>query len=90
MWAIYVRSGDYYTFGRIAKGTYIIYFTFGEDWDDEAKKFLTVRSYERFADEFDFKETAYTYTIWTVTFGVDSGDGSPSWSLDEDEFPVLE
>ena len=31
LWAIYVRSGDYYTFGRIAKGTYILYFTFGEE-----------------------------------------------------------
>jgi hypothetical protein len=90
LWAAYIRADDSYTYRRIARGTYIFYYVFGEDWDDEAKEFLTVRGYNQFADEFEFKEAAYTYTIWTVTFGAEIGGGSSSLTLDEDEFPSLE
>ena len=90
LWAGYVRAGAYHTFRQIAEDTYILYFTFGEDWDEEAKKFLTVYSYERFADEIEFEEATYIFTRWTLPFRIGGIEGLPSWALDEDEFPSLE
>jgi hypothetical protein len=90
LWAAYVRADASRSFRQIAPGTYIIYYTFGEDWIEEAKQFLTVYSYERFAEESTISQDAYSYTILTVTFGIESGEGSTSWDLAEEEFPSLE
>jgi hypothetical protein len=90
LWAAYVRADVYRSFGRIAPGTYITYYVFGEDWDEEAKQFLTVYSYNRFAEDTTVSQDAYSYTAWTITFGIESGEGSASWDLGEEEFPSLE
>jgi hypothetical protein len=90
VWAAYVRSGSSRTFGGIAPGTYITYYAFGEDWDEEAKQFMTVYSYQRFAGEDVINQTPYSYTVWKITFGVEGGEGSPTLNLSEDEFPSLE
>lgn len=88
--ALYVRADDFYRVKSIGDGYYIFYFALGEDWDNNAKKFLNLAGCLRFADELHFKETGEALTIWTVTLGGEVGESSSCWTVPEDEFPPLE
>ena len=87
--ALYVQSGDSHSFRGITGGTYILYFAFGECWDNDSKKFLCTASYGRFEDEFLYEPWANVSKIWTFTFGVEVTETSTTWTVGEDEFPGL-
>jgi hypothetical protein len=88
--ALYVRSGDSYTFWKVVGGTYILYFTFGEDWDNNSKKFLSGAIYNRLPDELIYEQWATVRRTWWVNFTTEVLAISTISSLDEDEFPALE
>jgi len=87
--AVYVQANDSHTVMKVPEATYVLYYTLGQDWDDEEKKFLEEVGYYRFSDEFRFSESSSKYTIWTITFGGVEGVGAPVGTVNEDEFPRL-
>ncbi len=85
--ALYVQSDDSYTAMKIRGGTYVLYYTFGEDWYDDSQKFLSRATYHQYRDEIHFKDSSRRYTIWTFDF--DSADWADVYKIGEDEFPSL-
>jgi len=86
--AVYVQANDSCEIARVTDGTYFLYFTFGEDWDDGSRRFIGNPRYQRFDDEFEWETTIdkhkRTYQIWTFTFR------PYQIVLSEDEFPELD
>ena len=74
----------------IKDGSYIIYYTIGEDWDSDAEKFIGETEYKRFEDELYFETTGSTYTTYEATLHSVVGGTAGSEHLDEDEFPNLQ
>ena len=87
--AVYVHSKDSYTITGIKDGTYVIYYTIGEDWDTDAKKFIGETEYKRFEDELHFETTGSTYTTYEATLHSVAGGTAGTEYLDEYEFPNL-
>lgn len=88
--AVYIQSGDSFTVRKIERGTYVLYFSLGEYWDNDSKKFIGETIYQQFEDEFDFVSSSRRYTIWTVTLHPVVGGAAGTEFLSEDEFPGLE
>jgi len=82
--AVYIQSNDSYTIREIKGGTYILYFTLGEDWDSCSEKFTTKTTYKRFGEEFDFAHYDYEVTLHPVVGGTAGTE-----PVGEDEFPEL-
>ena len=55
LFSFYVQSDDSYTAKRIQGGTYFLYITQGEDWDNDSQRFLSRATYLRFEDEYGFR-----------------------------------
>lgn len=83
--AFYVQAGYTYTARRIGHGLYVVYFTLGVEWDDDAWKFLTDATYHRYDEELKFISTATKKGTWHFTLGPDR----PGWQISEGEFPSL-
>lgn len=88
--AVYIRAGASHTIREIRDSTYVLYFSLGEDWDNDSKKFIGKAVYQRFEDEFDFEASPGTYTTWEVTLHPVIGGTAGTEHLDEDEFPALD
>ena len=88
--AVYIRAGASHTIREIRDSTYVLYFSLGEDWDNDSKKFIGKAVYQRFEDEFDFEASPGTYTTWEVTLHPVTGGTAGTEHLDEDEFPALD
>jgi len=82
--AVYIQSNDSYTIRGIKGGTYILYFTLGEDWDSCSERFTTKTTYKRFEDEFNFVHYDYEVTLHPVVGGTAGTE-----PVGEDEFPGL-
>jgi hypothetical protein len=87
--AVYIRSHDTFTLGRITDGTYTLYFMLGEDWDNELGEFTRRISRSRFEDPFTFKTTSTQYTVWSVTLHPVAGGTADTEPVPENEFPDL-
>ena len=96
--AVYIQAGDTYTIVRIYEGTYVIYITTGRDWDDDSKKFRTSATYGHFAhatgpgevtNEWEFKETGSSYTIWMFSLKPVPGGVWSTQFISEAEFPEM-
>ena len=72
--AVYIQSDDTYTVTQIPRSTCIMDVTFGKDWDEDSQKFLTNATYVQLDNEFDFAQSKYTYTKFTVTFSGKNGE----------------
>jgi hypothetical protein len=64
--ALYIRSMEKYTMSKIKRGTYVLYFTTGQCWDDDSKRFMIEPSYLRSPLEFECLSSASKYWIWWV------------------------
>lgn len=64
--AVYIRSFDKYTISKIKRGTYNLYWTTGQYWDDESRKFLFEASYLRSPLEYECLSSASTYWKWYI------------------------
>jgi len=82
--AVYIQSNDSYTIRGVKGGTYILYFTLGENWDSCSERFTTKTTYKRFEDEFDFVHYDYEVTLHPVIGGTAGTE-----PVGEDEFPGL-
>jgi hypothetical protein len=82
--AVYIQATHSYTISGIKAGTYVLYFTLGEDWDSCSERFTTKTTYERFEDDFDFTHYNYEVTLHPVVGGT-----AETEAVDEDEFPEL-
>ena len=87
--AVYIRSEDRYTIRGITRGTYILYFSLGKDWDDYSNKFINEATYKRFDDDIKFVSSRSRYSVIEVTLHPVVGGTAATEYLDEDEFPGL-
>ena len=98
--AVYVRGGKTYMTTGIKAGSYRCYFTHGEDWDGDSKRFTNTAYHLCFKDVMEFKQTRKKYTVWTVTLGPVENLGPPELlryldldsygmqNVEESEFPT--
>jgi hypothetical protein len=87
--AAYVRAGETVRMTGIADGTYVLFFSKGQDWNGNAGRFMRNVRYQRFEDAFPYSTTATTYTIWSVTLHGVVGGSASTESVDPDQFPDL-
>jgi hypothetical protein len=64
--AVYIQFFDKYTISKIKRGTYNLYWTTGQYWDDESKKFLFEASYLRSPMEYECLSSASKYWKWYI------------------------
>ncbi|GAG72001.1 unnamed protein product, partial [marine sediment metagenome] len=92
--AVYIQSKDSFTVEGIKDDMYTLYFTLGEDWDSDMKKFTRMTTYARFEDQLEFKTTrtatVINYTIFTVTLHPVIGGAAETKPVSEADFPELE
>ena len=97
--AVYIRSGDTPTIKPIQKGTYAIYVTTGQDWDDNLKKFYTFATYRQFirssgplgpTPEFEFEQTGSEYTFYRIPLELSRGEIWSTRGITKAQFPELE
>ena len=92
--AVYIQSKDSFTVEGIKDDMYTLYFTLGEDWDSNMKKFTRKITYARFEDQLEFKTTRtateINYTIFTVTLHPVTGGAAETKPVSEADFPELE
>lgn len=87
--AVYIQSKDSYEIKGIENGTYILYYSLGEDWDSYSKEFTRNRTYKRFEDELHFTTTGSTYTTYEASLHPITGGTARTEPVGEDEFPDL-
>jgi len=86
--AFYIQSGNSDEVRGIKEGTYVLYITLGEGWDENSQKFLMNVTYHRYKGELDWVQTRRRYTIWNVPF--DPANIALYYEdISEDEFPSL-
>jgi hypothetical protein len=84
--AVYVRAGEEFTTRGIKGGLYRCYFTFGEDWDRDSKRFTRNTYYFRFTDALKVPgQHEKEYIVWTVTLGLGYSAGTEK--VRDSEFP---
>jgi len=92
--AVYIQSEDSFTVEGIKDDMYTLYFTLGEDWDSDMKKFTRKTTYARFEDQLEFKTTRTAteirYTVFTVTLHPVTGGAAETKPVSEADFPELE
>jgi hypothetical protein len=68
--AVYIRSKDSYKINKIEDGSYGLYFTVGNLWDAQARKFRSVLGYYRYNPSLVFQtnenETDIEYSIFEL------------------------
>jgi len=91
--AVYIQSKDSFTVEGIKDDMYTLYFTLGEDWDSDMKKFTRKTTYARFEDQLKFKTTktgiVINYTVFTVTLHPVIGGAAETKPVSEVDFPDL-
>ncbi len=91
--AVYIRAGDSFTVQGIEDGAYELYFTLGEDWDDQPMRFTRKARLERFKDLLSFQTIPVTggiqYTSIEVTLYAVPGGTAETETVPEEGFPDL-
>lgn len=87
--SVYIRSKDLYTISKIPDGTYILYYSLGNDWDNQLKEFSILEGYSRFETELKFETTSSSSTTYSATlYGVVEGNAK-TMRVDKSEFPRI-
>jgi hypothetical protein len=88
--AVYIRSKDSYKIEKINDGSYDLYFTVGNQWDTEGKKFLSVLGYFRYSSPLVFQTNENASAIDYSIFELDLYEAGASNFVPENfEFPDL-
>ena len=89
--SVYLQSENTYTITGIPDGVYILYYSFGEDWDSNSKKFTVTQTYGRFKEELEFKTTTtgthIDYTGYAATLHPVPGGTAKTEHVSEADFP---
>lgn len=87
--SVYIRSKDSYTISNIPDGTYILYYSLGNDWDNQLKEFSISEGSSRFEAELKFETTNSFSTTYSATlYGVVEGNARTR-HVDKSEFPII-
>lgn len=87
--SVYIRSQDSYTISNIPDGIYILYYSLGNDWNDQLKEFSIVESFSRFDEELRFETTSSSSTTYSATlYGTIEGNAR-TMNVDRSEFPKI-
>jgi hypothetical protein len=88
--AVYIRSKDSYRISKIGDGSYGLYFTVGNLWDAQARKFRTVLGYYRYNPPLVFQTTETEKDIEYSIFELDLYEaGASNFVPEQFEFPDL-
>ena len=87
--AVYLRAGSNYRIRGIANGNYQLFFSTGDSWDGNDKRFTENVKYQRFEDDFPYRSTLAGYNIWEVTLHPILGGNASTERVDPDQFPTL-
>jgi hypothetical protein len=91
--AVYVRSYETFTITGIRDGSYQLFFSLGEDWNQPSAEFTRRASYFRFEDPLPYDTvpmaTGTQYTVWEVTLHPIVGGTADTEQISEEEFPAL-
>ncbi|MBX6388719.1 MAG: hypothetical protein IRZ08_06930 [Frankia sp.] len=90
--SVYVQAGTSTTVDGIPNGTYEVFFTTGNDWDDVNQRFTRDCSFEKFEDPVEFTTrdlgSSIEYTTWELTLYAVEGGNAPTTAVDPGAFPV--
>ncbi len=87
--AAYLRAGASYRMLGIANGNYQLFFSTGNSWDGNDKRFTENVKYQRFEDEFPYQSTLTQYTIWEVTLCPILGGNAATERVGPNQVPTL-
>ena len=88
--AVYIRSKDSYNITKIEDGSYGLYFTVGNLWDAQAKKFRSVLGYYRYNPPLVFQTTETEKDIEYSIFELDLYEaGTSNFVPEHFDFPDL-
>ena len=88
--AVYIRSKDSYNITKIEDGSYSLYFTVGNQWDAQAKKFRSVLGYYRYNPPLVFQTTETEKDIEYSIFELDLYEaGTSNFMPEHFDFPDL-
>jgi hypothetical protein len=88
--AVYIRSKNSFKFEKIDDGSYGLYFTVGNNWDANEKKFRDVLGYYRYHPSLVFQTTENDSDIEYSVFELDLYEaGSSNFVPDVFDFPDL-
>lgn len=90
---VYIGKYSSYKISGIPDGTYILYYTYGKDWDGDLKQFTRPVAYLRFDETMDYttetKGDYYYYTIYSVTLNPLADGNTIALDVGESGFPDL-
>ena len=88
--AVYIHSKDSYNITKIEDGSYGLYFTVGNLWDAQARKFRSVLGYYRYNPPMVFKTTETEKDIEYSVFELDLYEaGASNFVPEQFDFPDL-
>ena len=89
--SVYVRAGDTFTINGIRSGTYLVFFTLGDDWDSAAGRFTRRARFSRFEEPLTFQTTPVPggtqYRSVRITFHTVPGGNAETDPVDPSQFP---
>lgn len=88
--AVYIRSKDSFSITKIEDGNYGLYFTVGNLWDAQARKFHSVLGYYRYNPPLVFQTTENETDIEYSIFELDLYEaGASNFVPEQFDFPDL-
>ncbi|MDT0457395.1 hypothetical protein RM550_16895 [Streptomyces sp. DSM 41527] len=89
--SVYVRSGSEATVRSVNSGSYTVYFTTGEDWNDPKSSFTRECRFEKFDDRATFRTVRVAggtqYTVLTFSLNKVIGGNAGTSAVPPGEFP---
>lgn len=89
--SVYVRSGSEATVRSVNSGSYTVYFTTGEDWNDPRSSFTRECRFEKFDDRATFRTVRVAggtqYTVLTFSLHKVIGGNARTSAVPPGEFP---
>ena len=83
----YIRDAESFSMTGIQDGTYRLYYSKGQTFNQETKRFTLKATYQRLDATIDFTTTATQYTTWEVTLYGVAGGTVGSIPVDPSKFP---
>jgi hypothetical protein len=86
----YIRSMENFTLTGLDDGEFLLFFTYGNAWDGNSKKFMVTETIKKMDQTLDFYSDDTGYTTWTLELSSLGGAGSASASdIPASAFPGL-
>ncbi|MDO8847760.1 MAG: hypothetical protein Q7W51_05180 [Coriobacteriia bacterium] len=87
--AVYVTAQNATSVRGVRDTTYVCYYMEGAGWCGHCQRFTEAFDYGRFDATGELKSGGGMYTESVVTFGIKEGDGTPTESVGEEDFPTM-